>query len=164
MVRSVSKVLKASQMNDKNVQVSDLLLFQKTIMKLRQIYSVLPTMCGVSKAEYWSLILVQAGFLTQRQIGKQLSISPQTLCSAFKQLQEKNLVHLYSSQENQRIKQIVLTLEGIQFVKNKLDPVQQVERGAWESLADDEKALLIRLLHKYIDLLENELARIQFCE
>lgn len=77
-------------MNNKNFQASDLLLFQKAIMKLHQIYSMLPTMCGVSKAEYWSLLLVQAGFLTQRQISKQLSLSPQTLCSAFKQLQEKN--------------------------------------------------------------------------
>lgn len=58
----------------------------------------------------------------------------------------------------------MLTLEGMQFAENKVDPVQQVERVAWESLTDDEKALLIRLLRKYIDLLENELARIQSYE
>ena len=40
--------------------------------------------CSLAGPEFWSLVLIRDGVLTQREISSQLSIGPQTLNSAFK--------------------------------------------------------------------------------
>lgn len=63
-------------------------------MELDSVYSLFPKACGLSQAEYWSLLLVYEGVETQSEISDLLFLSRQTLNSAFKQLKKKGLVRL----------------------------------------------------------------------
>lgn len=73
-------------------------------MELDNLYSRFPKSCGLSEAEYWSLLLIYEGIVTQSRISEQLFLSRQTLNSAFKQLQKKGLIRLEPYQDNLRSK------------------------------------------------------------
>lgn len=91
------------------------------------MYSLFPKSCGLSEAEYWSLLLIYEGVETQSQISSQLYLSRQTLNSAFKQLWKKGLIRLAPYEENQRSKQASLTEEGRAFVETYVVQMHQME-------------------------------------
>lgn len=68
--------------------------FRQATLELDNIYAHFPKSCGLSDPEYWSLLLIYEGVMTQKDICDKLFISRQTLNSAFKQLQKKDLVRL----------------------------------------------------------------------
>ncbi len=132
--------------------------FREVTMELDQIYSSLfPKTCRMPEAEYWSLLLIHEGVVTQSQISSQLSLSRQTLNSAFKQLQKKGLIRLEPYQSNQRAKQAFLTEEGEAFVKKYIFRMHQTEEKAWSRLTRQEQAQLSALTAKFRDLMLEEL-------
>ena len=95
---------------DKNSETpKTLTAFREATMELDNLYSLFPKFCGLSEAEYWSLLFIYEGIVTQSQISDQLFLSRQTLNSAFKQLRKKGLIRLEPYEDNQRSKQAFLT-------------------------------------------------------
>lgn len=45
-------------------------------MELDNLYSVFPKSCGLSEAEYWSLLLIYEGIATQSQISDRAFSQP----------------------------------------------------------------------------------------
>ena len=90
--------------------------FRDATMELDNVYSMFAKACGLSDAEYWSLVLIHEGVETQAQISGQLYLSRQTLNSAFKQLVRKGLVRLEPYEDNQRAKRASLTEAGRRVV------------------------------------------------
>ena len=131
--------------------------FREATMELDNVYSFFPKACGLSDAEYWSLLLLYEGVATQSQISDQLFLSRQTLNSAFKQLRKKGLVQLEPYEENQRSKQAFLTEEGKQFVEKHVIQMHQVEEKAWRQLDEQERAALTTLTRKFSGLIRQEL-------
>lgn len=131
--------------------------FREATMELDNVYSFFPKACGLSDAEYWSLLLLYEGVATQSQISDQLFLSRQTLNSAFKQLRKKGLVQLEPYKENQRSKQAFLTEEGKQFVEKHVIQMHQVEEKAWRQLDEQERAALTTLTRKFSGLIRQEL-------
>ena len=81
-------------MGQKESSAKTLAAFREATMELDNLYSRFPKSCGLSEAEYWSLLLIYEGIVTQSRISEQLFLSRQTLNSAFKQLQKKGLIRL----------------------------------------------------------------------
>lgn len=71
-------------MNRETEAPKTLAAFREATMELDNLYSVFPKSCGLSEAEYWSLLLIYEGIATQSQISDRLFLSRQTLNSAFK--------------------------------------------------------------------------------
>ncbi len=97
-------------------------------MEFDAVYGMLAKSCGLSEPEFWSLILIHEGVETQREISAQLSLSRQTLNSAFKQLVRKGLIRLSPLEHDQRSKRALLTQEGRRFVESTI-----ARPGAWRS-------------------------------
>lgn len=133
--------------------------FQETHMKLDAVYAQLAKTCGLSVTEYWSLLLAHQGSTAQREISVCLSVSKQTLNSALKALQQKRLVYLKRSEDNLRIKQIVLTNEGQRFVEEHISRMSSLEAQAWQALTATERARLTELSQKFCALLLAALAQ-----
>lgn len=131
--------------------------FRESTMELDSVYSTFSRACGLSEAEYWSLLFIYEGFATQSQISGRLFLSRQTLNSAFKQLRKKGLVQLEPYEENQRSKQAFLTEEGKQFVEKHVIQMHQVEEKAWRQLDEQERAALTKLTRKFSGLIRQEL-------
>ena len=49
--------------------------FREATRELEDAYSLFPKSCGLSQAEYWSLVLIYEGAATQSQISGQLYLS-----------------------------------------------------------------------------------------
>lgn len=125
------------------------------------VYSMLPRACGLSDAEYWSLVMIQEGIDTQSDICSQLCISKQTVNSAFRQLVKKELVRLEVMEENMRTKKIFITEKGRLFVKKYIVPLLELEEAAWRRMDKEERSELIRITKKYNCLLRESLNNYQ---
>lgn len=128
--------------------------FRDASMAFDAAYALFAKACGLSESEYWSLLLVSEGVKTQSEISVRLSLSKQTLNSAFKSLVHKGLVRLEPLENNQRIKRIILTEGGERFVKENIARMHQLEEQAWQSLEENERASLTRLTKKFSVLIK----------
>ena len=126
-----------------------LVSFREATMELDNVYSMFSKECGLSEAEYWSLVLIYEGAATQSEISSQLFMSRQTLNSAFKQLIRKGLVRLAPFEHDQRSKRALLTPEGQRFVETTIAQSRYLEEQAWKTLTREEQADLIRLTHQF---------------
>ena len=127
--------------------------FRETTRELDNLYSVFPKSFGLSEPEYWSLLLIYEGVVTQSRISRQLFLSRQTLNSAFKQLVKKQLIVLETFEDNQRTKRAVLTAKGSDLAEKLAVRMHQAEKKTWENLEKEEQELLTRLTRKYADAL-----------
>ena len=141
----------------KEKENNSLIAFREATMELDNIYSRFPKSCGLSEAEYWSLLLIYEGAATQSEISSQLFMSRQTLNSTFKLLRRKGLVRLEPYEENQRSKQALLTEEGKRFVEENVLQMHRIEEKAWQKLDSDDAKMLTKKKKKYGDLIKEEL-------
>lgn len=135
--------------------------FRETTRELDNLYSVFPKSFGLSEPEYWSLLLIYEGVVTQSRISRQLFLSRQTLNSAFKQLVKKQLIVLETFEDNQRTKRAVLTAKGSELAVKLAVRMHQAEKKAWENLEKEEQELLTRLTRKYADALGETLQEME---
>ena len=131
--------------------------FRDASMEFDAVYGMLAKSCGLSGTEYWALILIHEGVETQREISEQLSLSRQTLNSAFKQLIRKGLIQLSPFEHDQRSKRAVLTQEGRRFVETTIVRTRRIEERAWQALTREEQAELIRLTRRFSSALRQSL-------
>ena len=121
----------------------------EAFMELDRAYDQLAKSCGLSEPEYWSLVLIRHGVETQREISERLTLSPQTINSAFKLLVKKGLVRLEPFAHDQRSKRAALTESGRVFAAERVAPLEEVEAQAWDTLSQEEHAALIRLIRQF---------------
>ena len=133
--------------------------FRDASMEFDSAYGLLAKSCGLSGTEYWALILIHEGVETQREISEQLSLSRQTLNSAFKQLIRKGLIQLSPLEHDQRSKRALLTQEGRRFVESTIARTRRMEEQAWQTLTREEQADLIRLTRQFSSSLRQSLNR-----
>ena len=137
----------------------DLIEFREAIMEFDAVYARFAKNCGLSETEYWSLLLISEGIVTQSEISEKLSLSRQTLNSAFKQLIKKGLVHLEILENNQRFKKAMLTKEGQCFVDKNITQMHRLEEKAWKSMEEKERIMITGLIRKYSNLIEETLQK-----
>lgn len=131
--------------------------YHATLKEADQIWSSFAKACGLSDAEYWILLMMREGYLTQSEICSQLSMSKQTVHSALKQLALKGLVRLEAKADNLRTKQILFTRDGEAFARNYIDHIYHIEEQTWAVLEPKERESLVRLSQKYNRLLKDAL-------
>jgi DNA-binding MarR family transcriptional regulator len=131
--------------------------FRNVYNDLDSVYAVFPKICGLSDTEYWALVMVYEGVTTQRDICEQLSLSRQTVNSAFSQLVKKGLVCLKPVENNMRTKKVVLTNDGICFVEKHIGIMHKLEERVWHMMEIEEREQLVHLLHKYKELMREAL-------
>ena len=133
--------------------------FRAVSKEFDTIYTMFARSCGLSEAEYWSLLMIRCGATTQTEISDQLFLSRQTVNSAFKQLVKKKIVRLEPLEHNQRTKQVILTPPGEQFMEQYIDRMLEVEQQAWQDMDEQERVMLTRLTRKYCGLIRTALAQ-----
>lgn len=144
-------------MGQKESSAKTLAAFREATMELDDLYSRFPKSCGLSEAEYWSLLLIYEGIVTQSRISEQLFLSRQTLNSAFKQLQKKGLICLEPYQDNLRSKRAFLTEAGKAFVEENVLRMHRVEERAWQHMSQEDQAVLTALIRKFSSCIRKEL-------
>lgn len=142
--------MKQNHQNDAAIET-----FRATYKDLDHTFSLFSKACGLSDAEYWALVMIRDGVCTQRDISEQLSMSKQTVNSAFRQLIKKGLVRLETVENNLRTKRIFLTDSGIQFAEQHIDSILRLEEQIWDTMTEEERSTLTKLTRKYNDLMKS---------
>lgn len=138
-------------------RVTSLEAFRDASMEFDHVYDLLAKSSGLSYPEFWSLVLIHDGVLTQREISDQLSIGPQTLNSAFKLLVKKGFIRLEPFERDQRSKRALLTRQGERYITDRILPALRLEEQAWLTLTEEEQAALPRMTHKFSTTLRQAL-------
>ena len=138
-------------------QAASLAAFRDASMEFDHVYDLLAKSSGLSYPEFWSLVLIRDGVMTQREISDQLSIGPQTLNSAFKLLVKKGFIRLEPLEHDQRSKRALLTRQGERYITERILPALRLEEQAWLTLTEEEQAALPRITHKFSTALRQAL-------
>ena len=128
-------------------RAASLAAFRDASMEFDHVYDLLAKSSGLSYPEFWSLVLIRDGVMTQREISDQLSIGPQTLNSAFK----------LPLEHDQRSKRALLTRQGERYITERILPALRLEEQAWLTLTEEEQAALPRITHKFSTALRQAL-------
>lgn len=132
-------------------------VFRDTYKDLEGVYDMFPKLCGLSGTEYWALSMIQEGISTQYGICEHLSLSRQTVNSAFRQLKKRGLIRLEAMDSNLRVKQVYLTDAGTEFVEKQINNMHRLEENVWNAMTKEEREQITRLLCKYKTLLSEAL-------
>lgn len=118
---------------------------------------------GLSDMAYWILYSMAESdeYFTQRDFCTSWFFAPQTVNSALKDLEKKNIIFLETTEENKRNKLIKPTNEGKQFIKDVIEPIIQAECESFGTLSTEECTLMLSLTKKYISALKDKVSLIK---
>lgn len=128
-----------------------------------KLYHVYARGCGVSDCAYWMLydLEVAGGTLPLSELTASWSYSKQTINSALKTLRDRGLVELPFMEGSRKSKQAVLTEDGRVFSNRHIVPAIRAEDRAFSFLTPTEQQELVRLVRRYVDALDAQLAAVE---
>lgn len=125
--------------------------FNRMYKELDDMYHEIALTLGVSDGEFsvlYVICMLGDGCL-QRDICREVFISKQTVNSAVRKLEKKEL--LYLEEKSGRDKKMLLTEKGKQFAYSRVLPVIEMENSAFMQMEPEERKELLRLSWKYMD-------------
>lgn len=130
------------------------------------VYHTYAKKCGLSDMAYWLLYsMVECdGYFTQRDFCSDWFFAPQTVNSALKDLEKKNIIFLESVPGNKKNKLIKPTEYGEKFIEKTIIPLINAECESFESLEKNECELMLSVTKKYLTALRNRVDMIQVDE
>ena len=90
----------------------------------------------------------------QRDIEREFSITRSTVTNILQLMERKGYIERQSVPQDARLKQLVLTEEGIRFHENTILSFHQTDDYVANLLTEEENAELLRLLNKLRDALK----------
>ncbi len=130
---------------------SDFLLEQNTN---GDFYCIYQKKTGLSDAEFWCIFSVYSRKCEyQHELSSRLFMNKQTVSAALKQLSKKGLIEVIIPKENQRIRKIALTEQGVRFSHKYFDHLSELEQKAWETLSPEEQSAMLKGMKKINEVL-----------
>ncbi len=134
--------------------------FDRLYRRTDRLYYEMARDCGVPETAYWLMyaIFSQGGQMPVKDISDFYGYSKQTVNSALRNLESKGMVKTSFCEGSRKAKQVSFTELGKQLVDEKIVPANKAERRAFQVLTESEQAELLRLIDKYIEGVEKEIA------
>lgn len=93
---------------------------------------------------------------TQRDFCRDWFFSPQTVNSALKDLEKRDIIYLETADNNKRNKLIMLTENGTRFTESKILPIIGFECESFETMSESECELMFSAMRKYLSSLKEK--------
>ena len=137
----------------------NLMYYNQLDSKIDRIYHDYLSVSGFSLTTMWILYSAYTSERTptQSEICETWRCSPQTINSALKVLEKKEIVQLNFAAGNRKNKYIHLTDRGMELCEQLVEPLIEAENLAFSVLTVEEQENLIALFQKYSDALDNEI-------
>ena len=141
---------------------SNIVTYNQLVKELDDTYKLYSKKSGLSDTVFWILYFSyeQKETYTQSEICDAWYYSRQTVNSALKNLEEKNLVKLIPSKTNRKNKEIFLTEEGLLLARKVIVPLMEAETKALDALEEKEMHLFLSLMKKHTDIFKEEINHI----
>ncbi len=119
--------------------------------------------CGLSDMAYWILYSIAESdeFFTQRDFCNDWFFAPQTVNSALKDLERKNIIFLESVPGNRKNKLIKPTDNGKKFIEEYISPLIAAECESFASLSHEECERMLCTTKKYIAELKSRITALE---
>lgn len=123
-----------------------------------KLYYEVARACGLPECSYWMIydIVQHGGSRPVAALCSEWGYSKQTINSALKSLESRELIELSFELGSRKSKQASLTPAGMVFAKENIVPGIEAERRAFCMLTADERATLLELANKYTEALDAE--------
>lgn len=132
--------------------------FNRIYKEMDIVYHNYARSCGLSDMAYWILYSIAENDtpFTQRDFCKEWLFAPQTVNSALKDLESKNIIRLETANGNKKSKWIKLTCEGEKFMERIISPLIAAECESFETLSNAECEAMLSATHKYVSALREK--------
>lgn len=133
--------------------------FNQLYKEMDEIYHLYAKKHGISDAALWlmySLCESRTGF-TQKELCSAWHYPRQTINSALKGLEKRELIALKPVAGNLKNKQVVLTEKGKELAKQVIEPLVLAEQRTFEGMQEEERRALLSLTQQYVSLLQREM-------
>lgn len=132
--------------------------FNKIYKEMDIIYHTYAKSCGLSDMAYWILYSMSESdkLFTQRDFCKEWFSPPQTVNSALKDLEKRDIIFLEPVPGNKKNKWIKLTENGKKFMARTVSPLIRAECESFEELSSNECTAMLCATHKYMTALKNK--------
>lgn len=137
--------------------------FNRLHKKMNVLYHDYAKSVGLSDAAFWLLYsLYEHGQpCTQKDLCAAWFYAPQTINSALKGLEEQGIISLELAPKSRKNKQIIFTEAGKTLIEDKIVPLVHAEEQSFERLKEQERNQLLAITQKHIEVLEEEIAKIE---
>lgn len=138
--------------------LSHLKTFNKIYKEMDIVYHTYAKSCGLSDMAYWILYSIAESdeYFTQRDFCNDWFFAPQTVNSALKDLEKRDIIFLEAVPGNKKNKWIKPTENGKKFIENVIVPIIRTECESFESLSAEECELMLSTTKKYISVLKDK--------
>ena len=141
---------------------TQLIAFNQVHKEMDIVYHNYAKDFGLSDTAFWILYSVSEhnGSITQSGLCADWSYTPQTVNSALKDLEKRNIIVLEPVPANRKNKWITLTDTGKDLVYRSVIPLMQAEWDSFAALSEEERELLLSTTKKHISILRDKINKI----
>lgn len=143
-------------------------VFNQLYKEMDIVYHNYAKSCGLSDMAYWILYSMAESdeYFTQRDFCKEWFCAPQSVNSALKDLEKKDIIFLESAEGNKKNKLIKPTENGKRFMERMIVPLMEKECESFGTLSKDECAMMLDTTKKYINALKQKVSDLEktICE
>lgn len=127
-------------------------LYNQICKEMDIVYHNYAKNCGLSDMAYWILYSIAESdeYFTQRDFCNDWFFAPQTVNSALKDLERRDIIFLDTVAGNKKNKLIKPTENGKKFIERFIMPLIKTECESFETLSREECELMLSATQKYI--------------
>lgn len=135
-------------------------IFNRIYKEMDTVYHNYAKSFGLSDAAFWILYSISEHdcSFTQRELCSDWFFMPQTVNSALKDLEKRNIIMLEPVPGNKKNKWIKLTDNGTLIVERVIFPLMRMESESFSVLPEDECNMMLSATQKYMSFLKGKLA------
>lgn len=128
--------------------------FNKLSKETDIMYHTYAKKCGLSDMAFWILYSMAENEtpFTQRDFCREWFFAPQTVNSALKDLEKKDIIFL--EPVNKKNKLIKLTENGKEFIGKTILPLMQAECDCFNVFSEEEKKIIFPAIQRYVSALK----------
>lgn len=147
----------------KSKTLNQLKTFNKIYKEMDIVYHIYAKHCGLSDMAYWILYSMAESdtYFTQRDFCNDWFFTPQTVNSALKDLEKKDIIFLEAVPGNKKNKLIKPTANGKKFIEATIVPLIKTECESLEGLSVEECELMLSTTKKYTSVLKDNVSKLE---
>ncbi len=116
------------------------------------------TFLDYSKNEIFALLFVyRKGRVTMSEIAEYIGVPLNTATGIIGRLEKRGVLNRQRDTIDKRVVTVNITPEGMEFLKNELNIISYYYNKLMDSISEEEKILLLKLIGNFLDVMTQEL-------
>ena len=116
------------------------------------------TFLDYSKNEIFALLFVyRKGTVSMSEIAEYIGVPLNTATGIIGRLEKKGVINRQRDTIDKRVVTVNITSDGMEFLKNELNIISYYYNKLMDSISEEEKILLLKLISNFLEVMTQEL-------